>query len=250
MQDASQYNPNSAFGLLIQGPPGSGKTSLALQFPKPYVADCDNNLSGAVRRLIRNGQKPNFKYDTIDVLPDGKEVPVADRYKRLSDCLVAASKLPDTECQTIIIDGVSKLDSYIVAEVGRQNPVVDKRPRKDGEMTIQDWGQHLYMWRNFVTRMLAVPKMIIFTAHEEASDRPDLQGMLISVQGKKVQAQLAGMFSDVWRCEVKDTVKSTGREYEWSVRTMQTASYQLKNSLGLPDTFKMDWETIRKALSK
>lgn len=248
MQTADKYDTNKAFSLLIQGPPGSGKTTLALQFPRPYIADCDNNLSGAVRRMRAAGKVPDFKFDTIDVLPNGTAVPLPDRYSRLATCLKEAATDPSIE--TLIIDGVSKLDSYILAEVGRQNPIVDKRQRKEGEMTQADWGQHLYVWRNFVSRIQNIPKMVIFTAHEEASDRPDLQGILISIQGKKIQAQLAGMFSDVWRCEIKDTLSSSGRSYEWLVRTMQTSSLQLKNSLGLPDTFKMDWTTIKNALAK
>ena len=249
MQKATSYDLKKGFSLLIQGAPKTGKTSLALQFPRPWIADCDNNLSGVIRRLRTNGDKCDFAYDTIDVKEDGTERPLADRYSFLAQAAKAAAADPNID--TMIFDGVSKIDSYIIAEVGKQNPIVDKRQRKEGEMTLQDWGVHLFMWRNFVTRVLAVPKITIFTAHEEASDRPDLQGLLISVQGKKVQSQLQGMFSDVWRCEVEDKVTNTGREYSWFVRAMQTPSLQgLGNSLGLPDRFKMDWNTIKAALAK
>lgn len=259
MQSSNDYNLLNALSVLIQGPPGTGKTSLALQFPDPYVADLDNNLSGVIRRLRVAGDKREFFYDTIDRMPDPKnekimiERPLKERYGHLGKCLSAAAVATKEDgspkFRTLIVDGCSKLNAYIIAEIGRQNPNVGDRARKEGEMTLQDWGSHLYMWQNFVTRLQTTSQIIVFTAHEEASDRPDLQGMLISIQGKKAQAQLGGMFSDVWRTEIKDTLKSGGREYEWLVRTMGTSTLQLKNSLGLPDTFKMDWKTIQAKLN-
>jgi len=253
MQQSDNYKPNQSFSLLIQGPPGCGKTTLALKFPRPYVCDLDNNMSGTIRASRVKGQPIDCGYDVPDLIMDDKgtitgERPLKDRYKFMCDCLKAAAADPTIE--TIIVDGVSKLNAYIIAEIGRQNPTVGNRARAEGEMTLQDWGAHLYLWQNFITKMQATSKMFVLTAHEETSDRADLSGILVSVQGKKVQATLAGMFSDVWRCEVKDTLGAKGREYQWLVRTMQTSSLQLKNSLNLPDSFVMDWNTINTALQK
>lgn len=245
MQDSDSYDLNNTFSLLIQGAPGTGKTSLALQFPNVYVADLDNNLSGAVRRLRKQGDATKFKFDTPDRMPDPKnpgniiERPLRERYTFLSKCLGEAAA--DPWVKTILVDGCSKLNTYICAEIGRQ------QGRKDGEMQLQDWNTHLYMWQNFVTRLQATSKMIVFTAHEEISDVPGLpNAMLINIQGKKIQQSLAGMFSDVWRTEIEDKLARDGREYNWWVRAMPTTSLALKNSLGLPDRFKMNWEEISK----
>lgn len=254
MLKSAQYRPNQSFSLLIQGPPGCGKTTLALKFPRPYICDLDNNMSGTIRKSRIEGKPLDVCYDVPDLIIDEKtgnitgERPLKDRYKFMAECLKAAAADPNID--TIVVDGVSKLNAYIIAEIGKQNPTVGNRARGEGEMTLQDWGAHLYLWQNFVTKMQATSKMFVLTAHEETSDRTDLSGILVSVQGKKVQATLAGMFSDVWRCEVTDKLGPKGREYEWKVRTMQTSSLQLKNSLGLPDSFVMDWNTINNALQK
>ena len=39
--------PREPKSILLIGPPGSGKTTLALQFPKVCVMDCDRNLDGS-----------------------------------------------------------------------------------------------------------------------------------------------------------------------------------------------------------
>ena len=58
MKNSSDYKPNLSFGLFLMGPPKAGKTTLALQFPNPYVADCDNNLSGPDEYLKANTMPP------------------------------------------------------------------------------------------------------------------------------------------------------------------------------------------------
>lgn len=253
MQSSNDYDLHNTFSLLIQGAPGTGKTALALQFPDPYVLDLDNNLSGAIRRLRLLGDKREFFYDTPDRMPDPKnpkifiERPLRERYTYAGKCLseAASATKPDgsPRFKTLVVDGCTKLNTYICAEIGKQNG------RKDGEMTLPDWNLHMFMWQNFVTKLQTTAQIIVFTAHEEISDVPGLPGaMLINIQGKKIQQSLAGMFSDVWRTEVKDTLKGNGREYEWTVRSMPTSTLQLKNSLGLPDTFKMNWDEISKKL--
>lgn len=246
MEDSTSYDLQNTFSALVQGAPGTGKTTLALQFPNPYVADLDNNLAGAVRRMRKaGGEIPQFKFDTIDRMKDKDgnivERPLRDRLTHLNKCLAVAAA--DSWVRTIIVDGCTKLNAYICADIGRQ------QGRKDGEMQLQDWNAHSYMWQNFVTKLQATSKIIVFTAHEEISDVPGLPGaMLLNIQGKKIQQSLAGMFSDVWRTEIKEKITGSGRTYEWIVRAMPTATLQLKNSLGLPSEFTMNWEQISKAL--
>ena len=137
------------------------------------------------------------------------------------------------------------MSAYIMAYIQRQ------QSRKEGEMQLQDWGSYDYMWRNFVTKLQACNKMFILICHEEFSDIPQLAGhILVSMPGKKIQQSLAGMFSDVWRCEVEDKLEASKRVYHWNVRAMAKTGLSLGNSLGLPDLFKADWATINAALNK
>lgn len=247
---AATYNILQQFSLLIQGPPGSGKTGLALQFPGVYVADLDNNISGTIRWMRSQGIEPNFTFDSPDVMEDSiSERPIKDRYQFMAKCIREQSMNPLVH--TIVVDGVTKLDMYIKGEIARQNPMIAGSVRKDGEMTLADWNTHLYLWQTFVTKMQASSKMFILTCHEEFSDISQLPGaILVNVQGKKVQQTLAGMFSDVWRTEVDKEITAKGTVYKRRVRCMASGTMQLKNSLGLPDVFEMDWTRISQALEK
>lgn len=248
-QQASTYNILQQFSLLIQGPPGSGKTTIGLQFPGVYVCDLDNNIAGTIRWMRTQGVEPNFTFDTPDVNEDGTERPVKERYKFMSACIKEQSQNPLVH--TIMVDGVTKLDMYIKGEIARQQPTIKGEPRKDGEMTLADWNTHLYLWQTFVTRMQASSKMFILTCHEEFSDIAELAGkILVNVQGKKVQQTLAGMFSDVWRAEIEKKITSSKTEYVRKVRCMAGGQLDLKNSLGLPDVFEMDFTRIKTALDK
>lgn len=247
MKKASEHKPLSQFSLLLQGQPKSGKTTLALAFPKPYILDCDNNLEGTLRLMRAKKIEPNFLYDVPDIDDKGLERPVDQRYIYASKCLAEAAVSPEVE--TIIVDGVSKMNAYIMAEIGRQ------QARKPGEMQLQDWGAHQYMWQNFVTKLQATPKLFILLAHEEFSDVPQLAGhILINIPGKKIQQSLPGMFSDVWRCEVESSLQTVnGKPTTVNTRLVRASAktgLSLGNSLGLPDVFPADFNIIKTALSK
>lgn len=242
MKPASSHKPLSQFSLLLQGPPKSRKTAFALQFPRPYILDCDNNVEGTMRWRKKNGLPNDFFYDIPDVLDNGQERTIIERYGFCADRLKEAAMSKDID--TIIVDGVTKFNTYIIAEIGRI------QGRKPGEMQLQDWNAHLYIWQNFITKMQACPKMFILIAHEQASDRTDLPGTLINIPGKQIQSSIAGMFSDVWRSEITDKLDSSGKRiYEWKIRAVGKTGLSLGNSLGLPDEFVADWKTVSAALN-
>lgn len=255
MQSASNYRANQSFSLLIQGPPKSRKTSLALHFPNPYVLDADNNMGGTIRWMRRNNLPVDkIRYDVPDIIVDDKgnfvsERPYGDRYQFTAECLKAAAADPTID--TVIVDGLSKINAYIIGDIGRQKPNIgEKSPKKrrEGQMSLEDWTDHLFMVQNFITKLQAIPKMFILTCHEEVSDRPDLPGVLVSISGKKAQAQIAGMFSDIWRTYIDDKITSTGTQHQWMLQLASSGNFQLANSLGLPDKMAFDWPTISKAL--
>lgn len=248
-------NPPQSFSLLLQGKPKSGKTTLACQFPGPKVYDLDNNMGGTIRWLKRNNLPwEHIKYFVPDMMQrDGiwVERPYQERYTALVNEVKKDST--DPAIKTMIFDGLTKLDAYIIGDIGRQKPKIgEKNPkdRREGQMSLEDWNDHLYMVQNFITKVQASSRMTIFTAHEEVSDRDDLQGVIVSIRGKKAQAMVPGMFTDVWRCETaqKLVVGQADQKTEWSVRTTATGNYALGCTLGLPSSFKADWPTIKKAI--
>lgn len=259
-QRALDIELTDGWSVLLQGKPKSGKTTLALQFPKPWIADADNNMSGTIRYMLRNKMHDvlaDIKIFTPDRLKNDaglwEERPYGQRLLALNAELKAMMK---TDRQTFIIDGITKLNTYIIGDIGRQKPRINEkdsglRNRREGEMSLADWNDHQFIWQNFITKLQATGRTVIFTAHEEQSDREDLPGTLISVQGKKVQATLAGMFTDVWRCEVNTKpLSSGGKEQTFTVRTQGDNIYSLGCSLGLPPVFTGGWKEIKAALDQ
>ena len=231
MKTNDQYKPNQAFGLLLLGPPKSGKTNAAMCFPSPYFADCDNNLSSAVSR--HSGK--DFYYDVINIADDGQTVPEADRYKRLLECCKQAAN--DPRIKTIVVDSLTMVGDYIIAYILKENKIT--------QMRIQDYGTFKDLSAKFITWLRSCGKYVIFTGHEKY-DKDEMSGTLlyrINYPGQLADT-IGAYFSDVWRCECEQQ----GQAYKYTVRTMPTPRMSLGNSLGLPTTFELTWDILKQKL--
>ena len=242
--------PASSFALIILGRSGSGKTSLALNFPKPYVLDCDNNLAGPTRF---HAEKEVY-YDTVNVLDDGTPVKLRDRYKRAADLLTAAAK--SDSISTIIVDSCTTFHEYIMSEVRRQASITTAMNKganiADGEnLRQQDWAKVAFLWKEVVTRLRTTNKLIIFTGHTKL-EKDELDGTVFQhllLQGQ-MKDQLAALFSDCWLTYVEsgfDTKRQPIGKYK--VRVLQDNRFlDLKNTLNLPSTFSVPSTELTNAI--
>jgi hypothetical protein len=231
MRTNETYKSNQSFGLLLLGLPKSGKTNVAMCFPAPYFADCDNNLSSAVRRF----PDKKFWYDIINIDDQGKEVPKEKRWTRLTDNIKLA--VADPNIKTIVIDSLSLVADYAIDHICHE--------QKIPVMRIQDWGSLKNLMTRFVTYLRSTGKMIIVTGHEKY-DKDEVSGTIlyrINFPGSLAD-NIGAFFSDVWRCECEEK----GGKYVYTVRTMPTPRMALGNSLGLPATFEFTWDEIQKKL--
>lgn len=248
MKTIDQYKPNQSFGLLLTGEPGTRKTTTALQFPAPYVADCDNNMSGIIR-LIREKQKSTEKgwwtdkalaYDVINIDDAGKLVPEKDRWIRLLTCLTVALK--DPKIETIVIDSLSAVNTYLTDYIIGQH--VNKA---NTNMEIQDWGVFKRAMSALIMQVRSSGKMVVVTSHIKI-EKDEVSGILkymVNVQGS-IGFEIAGMFSDWWACEVE----GSGATSKYVVKAMPTPRMTLKNSLGLPHSFEFSWDAFAPMLAK
>lgn len=245
MPTIDQYSLTDAhLRLLLQGPSGVGKTTLACQFPGAWVLDCDLNLGGPLRWLKANGKSTPIGYDIIDRTEDGKPVPENLRYQRLLERANAAAGQPGV--QTLIFDSCTKIADYIKAHVLRVNGT------SSGKFEQASWGFFYNYWVQLVSTVTAAKIHCVFIFHEKV-DKDEIDGSLkyfLNVQGQ-FRDLAASMFTDVWRAEVMGGggLNPTLASYKWLIRTMPDYRFQLKNSLQLPPTFEFDWKVIEAKLN-
>lgn len=241
MRDSSTYKPNLSFGLLLLGPPKTGKTSIALQFPDVYIADCDNNLSGAVRHLKAKGKLPPFRYDTITIDDSGTPVPPKDQWNRLWTCCKAAAL--DPTVKTVVVDSASTMCDMLC------NRIIDDKPagKDKDKMTISDWVPFKNMLTQFIVAMRSSQKYFILTCHEMI-EKDEVKGTMLYKPAipSRLQDSFGAFFSDVWLTKVEDR----GGKLSYIVRSAQDSQrQQLGNSLGLPLEFEFTWDGLVKFLN-
>ena len=160
MKSSSEYTPNLSFGLLLMGAAKSGKTSFALQFPRPFIADCDNNLSGPSEYLKDKGLPPFF-YETINVKEDGSERPIDQRWSKLTE--VVKEAVVSTKVETIIVDSLSSITDYLVEHI--------LRSEGQKNMRIQDWQPFQYMLKRLITYIRSSGKKMILACEDHFDPR-------------------------------------------------------------------------------
>lgn len=248
MPTIDQYATQDAYiRLLLQGPPGAGKTTLACQFPNAWVFDCDLNLGGPLRFLRDNNKSLPIGYDTIDRKDDGTVVPDNMRWQRLCELVgkvgARTKGSPSENVQTLVFDSMSKMADYNKAHVLRTNPT------KSGGFEQSSWGFFYSNWIALIGAVTAAKVHCVVTAHEKV-DKDELDGStkyFLNVQGQ-FKDVAGSMFTDVWRAEVAGGV-GIPPKYTWQIRTMPDYRFALKNSFGLPPLFEFDWKLIEGKLN-
>lgn len=221
--------------ILLIGPPGGGKTSLAMQFPYPCFMDCDRNLDGP-ERFIRS-KNSNLEYGYVQITyKDGKPLPVHECYDRLLTELDAIAKVP--ECKTVVVDGVTLINQFIIQKV--------QHVQKRDTMELRDWGKVGAAFINLLyVRLRQTGKNTIVTCHENPVERANPTNPMLKELVKLEPAinggiahTMAGLFTDVWRCYSEPVA---GGKVRFVIRTSKdTYSADLKNSLGLPSEIQIN----------
>lgn len=241
----SAPKPREPLSILLLGPPGSRKTTLAMQFPRPYFIDCDGNLDGPERYLRANGfPQLEYGYDSVNFTDDGKEVAVEKKYDRLEQLLRSART---ADCQTVIVDSMTMVNEFIIRKV------LDEQ--KQPAMRPIDW-QPLksFYWKLLVSGIRGMGKTTIVTCHEIILTEPDpkavmkenIVGYKPSVQGG-IADYFGAFFTDIFRCVIETEATTKGPVTKSKLYTCKTTkSPDLKNSLGLPAVIDASYAEIKK----
>lgn len=244
MKSATLLPPND-LAILLVGDPGSRKTTMALQFPRPYIFDADNNMSAPLEFLAKSN--PSIKnlvyYDRANVDDKGVEIPPPGRYAHMVACFNAAAASPDID--TIIGDSLTAIVDILISECKRQAG----RP-ETAEMRIQDWGSFGYLTKNLVTKLRSSGKITIFTGHNRVEqDEADKRWKyFLNIPGQSATL-LAGLFTDVWNPYPSITGIGAAQTHTWKVRCLPNSDVDhrgIKSSFG----FKVveDYDTIIKRI--
>jgi len=224
--------------ILLIGPPGGGKTPLALQFPNPGVIDCDGNLSGPMRWLMKQGLYKPFKFAKASQKEDGSPIELPLVWQNIKDR--TDELLKDTEIDTILLDSLTYCDSAIYEHTCRTQGLK--------ELSGFNWQPYKRELHNYISKVRASGKTLIITCHEkiEYDSKGNIEKYIPSIS-TGIAAYFGYFFSDIWRCTLED---SGGGVIQQKVRTAGTAQFDAKNSLLFgKELINPTWKLISDALT-
>jgi len=236
MKQATDLKKND-LALLIVGDPGSRKTSLALQLPKPYVFDADRNIAAPMAFLSK--AHPNlpagvmFNYSTEK--DDGTPVPRVDRYKHMIESFNIAAASPDVE--TVVGDSLTAIMEIIIFECKRQaNPNFNEEQLDKFTMRIQDWGTFGGLTMRMIMGLRASGKNVVFTAHNKVEkDESDGRYKYFFNYPGQSATSVPGLFTDVLNPYPKISGIGQAQTHQWMIRCLPNNDVDhrgIKSSLG------------------
>lgn len=238
----TSQKPKTPLSILLLGPPGSGKTTLSMQFPRPYFMDCDRNLDGPEKFIRKTNPNLIYGYESINENDAGQELEPHQKF----DNLMAKLKLARTaDCDTVVIDTMTMVNEFIIRKVLKEQNQSAMRPMDYQPMKS-------YYWNLLVSGIRGMGKTTIVCCHEIILTKPGQTVMTEEIVGYKpsvtggIADYFGGFFTDIYRCEVRPL---PGDKQEFIIRTAKTPKCpDLKSSMGLPGVMAADFNEIKKYL--
>lgn len=196
---------NIKLKCLVVGRAGTGKTSFAGTFPKPYFFDFDKGM------LSLRGK--NVEYDTYE-----------DFAKFVSEW---RKKIVDPQYETLVVDSVSSLVEYCQEYVKKLNGKTD--------MSLPMWGVMIDQLQALFLSMGKVNKHVVLTAHEQTVQDGITGEILVLplVVGKQLPSQIGMFFDEVYRTQVG---KDKDGNPVYQLITRGDTRFAAKSRLGVLDT--------------
>lgn len=231
MTPSSAYRPEQSFSLLLQGPPKTGKTCLAIQFPVPYFLEADRNLRSAQAAF----PDKTFFFDYPDVDAEGRELPDERRWERMVFLVKAACA--DPTIRTIVLDSMTPigryLEDYVVSQGGTGKDL------KVGGVKVMDlslWRPYKILMAKLIEMIKATKKLVIVIVHDsDTEDKTDGRIKHRPLVGGQMKDTIYSLFTDVWRTDVE----LIGTDVKYIVQAAPISRCEsLMSTLGLPPKFE------------
>ena len=208
---------NIKLNVLVYGKSGTGKTTFACCFPKPYVFDFDKGMLSQRSRDV--------EYDT---------------YTSYADFEVKFRQL-EANCpyETIILDSVTTLEKYCMQKALLAN--------RRAMPTMNEWNILIAELTDLFTRATKMSKNLVVVAHEEMVQDEITGEILIRPQivGKKLPAQLPLWFDEVYRSQVS---RSKDGVPLYSILTASDLKYIAKSRINCMQPIE-DWSREGKMMN-
>lgn len=232
MSSPDSPKPKEPKSIILVGSPGSGKTTLAMQFPAPCFLDCDRGLDGSDRFLRTKLKDLSYGYYQVTLDEKGQPFPLEKLWDTFIERIKEVRK--EESVQTIVIDSITLIDQFLVEYI--------KKKQGRDKMELQDWGMLAGYYAHFFIALRSLGKTVILTCHEEPVEKADprnptlkiLDRIDFNVSGSKTKHNMGAYFTDVWRCS-SEAAPGGGVEFRLEAIKTSKMAY-LKNSIGLNET--------------
>ena len=195
---------NMKLKVLIYGKSGTGKTSFACSFPRPYVFDFDNGM------LSQRGR--DVEYDVL------KGVAAYNDFELKLNMIEN-----DAKFETLVFDSITTLQEACI------DMILEMTRKK--VPTQYEWMLLITKMKELFERITKIDKHIIVVAHEMIQ-QDEITGEISYspvLYGKKLPSQIPLFFDEVYRAKVGRDDKNRPT---YSAITAAGSNYMAKSRLG------------------
>jgi len=218
-----------ALRVLIYGPAGTKKTTLAGTFPNPHFVDLDGGMmvlkgKKGVNYVTING-RPTTDPDFISLV--GQKFSNQDAFTKAQELIEKwANKL--TKEETLVIDSLSFLSNYTMDYVLTTAKVKQAR--------IQDFGAARALIEATLEATKGCECNVVMIAHEtfEKDDEQGYMSFMPNTVTKNLATQIPNYFDEVWRSFAEQGKGEARGKTIFGIDTVPTRRTVGKSRINLP----------------